>query len=92
MRIPKQLKIGAHTYKVIQKKIDKNCGETDFHKGTITIDTELSESMKGSTLFHEILCHCINTTFTGEAHIAHAFMDSISEQMYAVLSENKLLK
>lgn len=93
MKIPTKIKIGGHVFKVEVKEIDKNeCGETNFLTGTISIEKRLPQSVKESTLIHEIICHAINTTFTGESHLAHAYMDSVAEQIYQVLKDNKLLK
>lgn len=92
MKIPNSLKIGGHTFKVIQKDLKDLSGETNFCNLEIYINKNTKQSVKEVTLLHEIICHCINTTFTGDSHKAHAFMDSISEQIYQVLVDNKLLK
>ena len=91
MKIPNKLKIGGHTFKVLEKDLTNACGQTEYLGLTITIDKDAKQSVKEATLLHEIICHCINTTFTGESHPAHALMDSISEQIYQVLKDNNLL-
>lgn len=90
MKIPTQVKIGGHIFQVIQKEME-DCGETDFHEGTITINKNMPQSIKESTLIHEILCHCLNTTF-GDKKGVHEILDSMSEQFYAFLVDNKLIK
>lgn len=92
MKIPKTLKVGGHIYKVFLKELDDCSGETDMKKLSISIDKNAPQSVQEATLIHEIMAHCINSTFAGENHIAHGLMDSLSEQMYQVLSENKMLK
>jgi hypothetical protein len=92
MKIPKKLKIGGHVFKIEQKNLKGICGETDFVTSTISLRKDMVKSMKESTLIHEIICHAINSTFTGESHLAHAYMDSVAEQLYQVLKENNLLK
>ena len=64
MKIPKQLKIGAHIVKVreIEMVDDVACsGDTQYVSGEIRINKELAQSRKESTLIHEAMHH-INTT------------------------------
>ena len=85
MKIPKKLKIGAHTYKIqIVKDLDK-CGSTDRMKETISLADWLPKSQLEATLIHEIL-HAINN------EMDHERLDSLAEQLYQVFSDNKLLK
>lgn len=91
MQIPKKLKIGGHVFTVEERKLDDCSGTTEFTKLLITLEKDMKQSAKESTLFHEIICHCINTSFT-EGRVEHGLMDSISEQIYQVLSDNKMLK
>lgn len=89
MEIPKQLKVGGHLFQVIIEKKselgENDLGMTDKTKNIIYISEELSESQKYSTLIHEIF-HIINAT------LEHNLLDSLSEQLYQVLSDNNLLK
>ena len=84
MRIPKKLKIGGHQFKVIVKEFD-DCGKTKRTTNEMWIASDLTQSQKESTLFHEIL-HALNN------ELAHPLLDSLAEQLYQVLSDNKLLK
>lgn len=84
MRIPKRLKIGAHTYTVSRGIIDK-LGETDRIKQTITLDRDLRGSQLNVTFIHEVL-HALNNEFE------HQLLDSLAEQLYQVFSDNHLLK
>ena len=84
MKIPSELKIGAHRYKVIITDLETKYGLHDCCKATITIDASLPDSRKGSTLLHEIL-HALNS------ELDHALLDSLSEQIFAVLHDNGLL-
>lgn len=92
MKIPKTLKIGGHIFTVREKKLEKSAGETSYCDLEINIEKTMKQSAKESTLIHEIICHCINTTFCGEGYIAHGLMDSIAEQLYQVLKDNNMLK
>jgi len=92
MKIPKKLKIGGHIFTVKEDELEDCAGQTQFSKLEIKIKKDMKQSAKESTLIHEIVCHCINTTFAGESMMAHAFMDSISEQIFQVLSDNNMLK
>lgn len=84
------MKIGGHTYSVVVKKLDM-MGETDCKKNTIYISEDVVQSQQEATLIHEIF-HAINTTFSGSHNFSHALLDSLSEQFYQVLKDNKLLK
>ncbi len=88
MTIPKYLKIGAHdiVIKIEQSDFEPEaCGETDYRKNTIVIDGKLPETQQGATLIHEIL-HYIN------ASMDHTLLESLSQQLYQVLHDNKMLK
>lgn len=89
MKIPKKLKIGGHIYKIIWKDDwgdNNDLGKTDFVREEIWLNKLLmSQTAKESTLIHEIL-HAINTTLN------HELLDSLAEQLYQVLADNRLLK
>lgn len=86
---PNQLKIGGHVFNVVRANLPDKVGETDTPACTITIDSEVQPSIAGSTLIHEIF-HACNSTL-GESKLGHALIDSLSEQLYQVLSDNGLL-
>ncbi len=91
MRIPKSLKIGGHTYSVSIVKPsevsdDKSaCGATTYSRGVIELNANRMKSHIEQTLFHEVF-HVLNS----ELH--HALLDSLAQQIYQVLSDNKMLK
>jgi hypothetical protein len=88
MKIPKKLKIGAHTYTVRELEgwqDGEAVGIEDPNKNQITLDSQLSNTRKEAKLFHEIF-HVMNYG------LDHALLDSLAEQLYQVLSDNKLLK
>ncbi len=91
MKIPKKLKIGGHMFTVEQKPIKDCVGETYFEEARIVIEKRAKQTIKESTLIHEILCHCLNTTAGGN-NKHHDLLDSLSEQLYQVLKDNKLLR
>ena len=83
------LKIGGHKVKLIFKELVGSSGEYDTVAGTITIDPNYSRSIQGATFIHELL-HAINSTLD-EIPMGHALLDSLAEQIYQALSDNKLL-
>lgn len=90
MEIPKILKVGGHSIKVLLVPKDEAsekdyCGETSYQEDIIRIDSSLSQGWKESSLIHEIL-HNLNTTMD------HEFLDSLAEQLYQVLKDNNLLR
>lgn len=91
MKIPTKLKIGGHIYKVdCSKALHNFSGETDVGISLIRISKDMSQSQKEATLIHEII-HALNPTLDNE-HLGHALIDSLAEQLYAVLKDNDLLK
>ena len=90
MRIPRKLKIGGHIYKIkVLKKWENmdegDFGETDYEQGIIYINKSLTEGERGAAFFHEIF-HVLNKTLN------HTLLDSLSEQLFQVFKDNKLLK
>lgn len=90
MKIPTKLKIGGHVISIIESADEKNAGEYDIYKNTISLGKNLPQSQKEATLIHEIF-HALNTTLDGGHNFSHALLDSLSEQFYQVLTDNKLL-
>lgn len=85
MKIPKQLRVGSHTYEVKQiEELDK-CGATNRDNNVISLGANLPPDQKEATLIHEIF-HAINN------ELDHTLLDSLAEQWYSVLKENNLLK
>jgi hypothetical protein len=88
--MPEELKIGGHIWKVkLEKLSEDDLGSTDWNTKTILISNELPEDMQHSALLHEIL-HACNSTW-GSTEMGHALLDSIAEQLYQVISDNKLV-
>lgn len=83
MKIPSKVKVGAHTYEV--KFIDEldKCGATNRDKNIISISTDLPYDQQEATFIHEIF-HAINN------ELDHTLLDSLAEQWYQVLTENKI--
>lgn len=91
MNIPKKLHIGGHDFKVEIKKMEQGeAGQCSYNKNIITIDSDLAQSQREATLFHEIF-HAINSEFHSSL-MGHAWMESLSQQLYQVLKDNKMLK
>jgi len=88
MKLPTKLKIGGHTITVREMEMvddTRCCGEASYAVGEIRINKDLPQTQKEASLIHEVL-HFLNTT------LDHALLDSLAEQMYQVLKDNKLLR
>lgn len=96
MKIPKKLKIGGHTYEVRFAKGGKHLsldasGITNS-KGNLVIEINSDEcrSEQEATLLHEIM-HALNAQWNSNDTL-HTLMEATSQQLYQVLSDNKMLK
>ena len=94
MIIPTKVKIGGITYEVriartwpgrVEGEHDGECFYDNQHGNTIYIGAELTPEAQATTFIHEAL-HAMNATMD------HEFLDSLAEQLYQFLSDNKLLK
>lgn len=89
MRIKKFYKIGGHKVRVIFKKLGKNIALSSLTDNTIEIDISATQDQRESALIHEF-GHFINSTFSrGKNHI---ILDSLAEQYYQILKDNKMLR
>ena len=79
----KRLKIGGHVYTLIFSGDLKDLGETIYNDRIIKI-AKAHRTIQESTLIHELL-HTINS------QLEHTLLDSLAEQIYQVLKDNKLL-
>lgn len=84
---PKELKIGAHKIKIVFREME-DCGQWEETSGEIVINSRLPKSRQESTLIHEII-HVCNSTLS-ESREGHSLQDSLAEQLYQVLKDNKL--
>jgi hypothetical protein len=89
MKIPSSLKVGAHTFEIVRAPLDDKVGETNTCDCKITLHDDLKDSVLGAAFIHEII-HACNSTL-GDTALGHALIDSLSEQLYQVLSDNGLL-
>jgi Zn-dependent peptidase ImmA (M78 family) len=68
MKMPKSVKIASQVWEISEQKrkhaMDNHYGVTNSKDNSIVIDAELAESMKRTTLFHELL-HAIRITHGG---------------------------
>ena len=89
VKVPKQIQIGGHTYKVFYKpflsKDDGNRGGINHRKQVIYFEPENPASQKNATLLHEIL-HFIETVFALE--LSDECVDRISEGLFQVFSDS----
>lgn len=99
--LPKQIKIGSHNWSVTEVKRknqpdDEHYGFTSSKDGSITIDSDMPESIKRVTLLHEIL-HAIRFTFGGSytppkattyEEWEHYFIGLYEEPLSLIIREN----
>ena len=97
MKIPKKVKVGAHTYKVVFRDDldDENFGVCRPRKLTMFIDETVERTQQEETFFHEIL-HAIfkqegmSNPLTYEKEESQ--VQRLGHARYQVLIENDLLK
>lgn len=92
MRIPSKLRIGGHVIRVDCSKELRNEDYGDFSAKTnvIRISKALTQSQKEVTLIHEIL-HGLNACFD-MTPVGHMLLESLAQQLYQVLKDNRLLR
>ena len=101
MKIPKKLKVGAHTYNVEisktrdEKKGDGNWGKTMYARCQIYLDEHLVPSKQEETFLHEILHVAmdqsgLNVDFDREKE--EGIVNRLTAALYPILKENNLLK
>ena len=100
MKIPKSLKIGGHVWKITHNKDVTNEGGCFGSTHPLTqrffLDPEISQQKQEQTLIHEIL-HAIWWTNGMRSREElkkeeEYIIDSLSQGLYQVLKDNKLLK
>ena len=93
MKIPQRVKIGGMVYsvKIAERWPGRELGDHDgecFYDrqngNIIYIGAELSPQAQEVTFLHEAL-HAMNAT------INHEFLDSLAEQLYQFLADNKII-
>lgn len=98
MNIPSEVKIGAHTYKVIREDYD---GDNDARFGhcyprklTIFIDDRASQSQQEETFFHEVLhaiCDQIRAFPKDDGELEERVVQGLAHGIYQVIKENNLV-
>jgi len=100
MKIPKQIKVGGHTYKVIFpyrfKERTDIYGQCDDALKNIKISQDdgngnpLSVSQKEQIFIHEVL-HAVDWVYNAHK-MDEETVQRLSEGLYQVLNDNKMLK
>lgn len=86
MIIPKELKIGAHTYEIVVMDGFSDDGAiTEGGRNIIFLNGSLNETVLEETLFHEII-HALNNG------LKESDVEWIAQALYQVLKDNNLLK
>lgn len=100
MIIPKKLKVGGHTYQIVQgyqfqERIDLT-GQADHSLLTIRLgDRDQNGALKPrskveATFIHELL-HCVDDIYNS-SKLEEVLVDRLAEGLYQVLNDNGLLK
>jgi ribose 5-phosphate isomerase len=100
MKIPKSVKIGSQVWEISEQKrkhsSDSHYGFTSTKDNTIIVDADMADSMKRTTLFHELL-HAIGITFGGSftpsskisfEEMEHFWIGRFEEPVVAMLRDN----
>ena len=100
MKIPSKLKVGGHTYEVIKDykftQEPKLCGQADHDAGEIRLapldpsGCKRMPSRLDETFIHEVM-HCVNNVYNDNA-LTEETISRLSQGLYQVLKDNKLLK
>ena len=100
MFIPGRLKVGGHTYTVKMghrfTEVGNLCGQADHQELEIRVATQTQsnnprpQSMIDETFLHEAL-HCVDQVYNNHS-LSEEVIDRLSEGLYAVLTDNRLLK
>lgn len=90
MKIPKSIKVGGHTYKVILRDYlwmeEGNIGQARHNTNQIIeIDPKLHPEQIGCTFWHEVL-HTINRIYNNN-QLGEDDVNAISEGLFQVLSD-----
>jgi len=100
MIIPSKLKVGGHTYKVLQNyrftQISKVYGQVDYNLGEIRLASidesgyNIMQSRIEETFLHEII-HCVNEVYSNNI-VTEEQVIRMSQGLYQVLKDNELLR
>jgi len=93
MRIPKTVKIGGYTYKVIIRVIDKHekaIGRGDNNMLEILIEKNIPNQKQEEVFIHEVL-HAIDYVYNSLA-LKEGEVERLSEGLYQVFKDNKIWK
>jgi len=97
MKLPKKLKIGYKTYKVVSQDASDirrsrgGVGSCDHNTSLISVDTSISdETEQLNTLLHEILhaCYCVGDLEGGESE--EKVVSVLANVLLQVLQDNKI--
>lgn len=100
MKLPNKVKIGSQIWEISEQKrkhaMDNHFAVTNIKDNTIVVDADQAESMKRTTLFHELL-HAIRITFGGSnrpskwqdyEEAEHYWIGLYEEPVVAMLQDN----
>ena len=96
MNIPKQIKVGGHTYNISLVKGEDyskgrdNWGRTYHSEKKILIDKEIERTQMEQTFIHEML-HCVDQVYNANS-LEEEEITRLAEGLYQVLKDNRLIK
>jgi len=96
MKMPRTIKIGPHTYKIVRKTLEElpdELGSTDFDLTEIRIRKNLRATKAKEVLLHEALHCCTYPSFTGAYETdpkldAEDFVNCVAPVLLQVLRDN----
>ena len=95
MKIPKQVKIGAHLIDIVLTDQTEDFGCFENKKARIIISKETKPSLQEETFFHECLHSIFDQTGVGRGLTAddeEKMIQPIANMLYQFLKDNDLLK
>ena len=94
MKIPNEVKIGAHKYPITFREMDNRCGTSESVGLKITIDSTRPKSVQEETFFHEVI-HIIRDLggiANKDRDIEEQEVQIMGHGFYQFLIDNKLIK
>ncbi|MBU3098731.1 MULTISPECIES: hypothetical protein [Clostridium] len=99
MKIPKSIKIGWRKYKVVYVKDLQDAegndllGQINYNANVIRLESNnISEDYGNVVFLHEVVHGLFNSLGLNEQNDNEDIVDGLSEIMYQVIKENKLME
>lgn len=87
-RIPPEIVVGPHTYKVVRKTVPRELGKCFYDEQFIRLKPGMKRSKSQEVLLHEVLHAC---GYPSLAERDEEFVDTVAPQLLQVLQQNPKL-